>query len=130
MKKKTFLRKKNGERSLPVRIFAIVVVLMIIFAMVFTMLPAYLFAAEDVAARGEELTAPRGEELTAARAEDVETVTKNSDGSLPLVVDYADILTDEEEAEIEAGLQAFREEQNFDIVVLTVHSLNGYGAVD
>ena len=107
MKKKTFLRKKNGERSLPVRIFAIVVVLMIIFAMVFTMLPAYLFAAEDV-----------------------ETVTKNSDGSLPLVVDYADILTDEEEAEIEAGLQAFREEQNFDIVVLTVHSLNGYGVVD
>lgn len=49
---------------------------------------------------------------------------------LPLVVDEADILTDQEEKELEDGLQAFRQEQNFDIVVLTVNSLEGEYVVD
>lgn len=50
--------------------------------------------------------------------------------NIPLVIDEADILTDQEEAEIEAGLQSFREEQDFDIVVVTVYSLEGEDVVD
>ena len=47
-----------------------------------------------------------------------------------LVIDEADILTDAEEAEIESGLQRFREEADFDIVVLTVPNLGPYGVVE
>ena len=47
-----------------------------------------------------------------------------------LLIDDADLLTPAEEQELLQGLNAFREEQDFDIVVLTVYSLNGYGVVE
>lgn len=105
-KKKSLLRSRPGERPLAVRIFAIVVILMLIVALLVTMLPAFVYA------EGED-----------------RNYTGDRDG-IPLVVDQADILTDEEEAELSAGLQKFRLEQDFDIVVLTVESLEGKGVVD
>ena len=49
---------------------------------------------------------------------------------MPLVIDNADILNDAEEQELERGLQSFREDENFDIVVVTVDSLEGYSVRD
>ena len=109
-KKRSIMRTPSGERSLLARILAIVAVLIIIVAMVFTMLPAYMFAAEGVITIGEE--------------------DLNPDGSLPLLVDDADLLTEAEEQELVAGLNSFRASDDFDIVVLTVNSLGGMDVVD
>lgn len=106
MKFNDLFRSKNGKRPLFVRVIAIAVVVLLVLAMVITMLPAFVFADEDVI-----------------------QIERSGEG-LPLVVDAADILTDSEEAELEAGLRSFKEEQDFDIVVLTVESLGGYDVVD
>lgn len=44
------------------------------------------------------------------------------------VYDYSDLLTDQEEIELEEDIQKIREEWGFDIVILTVDSLEGYSA--
>ena len=47
------------------------------------------------------------------------------DRQLPLLVDNADLLTDEEESELEAQLDEVSERQAFDVAVVTVDSLEG-----
>ena len=76
----------------------------------------------------EERRKAEEEERLAREKEEKEREEKRQ--SAPLVIDNADILTNDEESQIETGLQKFREEQNFDIVVLTVYSLDGKDVVD
>ena len=52
-----------------------------------------------------------------------------SDG-LPMIVDQAGLLSTEEEAELEKAAQELREAYAYDIVILTVSSLNGKRAQD
>ena len=49
--------------------------------------------------------------------------------SKPLVVDKADLLTDLEEQQLSAKLQAIQRDQNFDAVILTVDDLDGQSAM-
>ena len=102
-KRKNPFRSPAGERPILVRILAIVIVVILAVTMVISLLPAFVFAEEKPLMPGD-----RG----------------------PLLIDDADLLTDAEEAELKAGLDAFRKEQDFDIVVLTVESLNGMGVVE
>lgn len=105
--KKNF-RKPSGERSLIVRVFAIIVIMFMVMALILSMLPSIAFG--DVL-EGDD-------------------VKKGPDGRPVLVVDQADVLTDAEEQELLTGLESFRAEQDFDIVVVTVESLEGYNVVD
>lgn len=109
-RKKNILKTPTRERSLFVRILAILIVVIIIVALVFTMLPAYLFADTGVIHIDGDML--------------------NEDGSLPLVIDDADILTEGEEAELREGLEKFREAEDFDIVAVTVYSLGDMDVVE
>ncbi len=103
-KKRHPFRGSSGDRPLIARIIAIIIVVFLAISMIITFLPSFVFSAE---AGG------------------------NTSGQRPpLVIDDADILTDEEETELNAGLESFRKDQDFDIVVLTVDSLDGYDVVD
>ncbi|MBR5496363.1 MAG: TPM domain-containing protein [Clostridia bacterium] len=50
---------------------------------------------------------------------------ENNDRTLSLVEDYADLLTDEEEAELDMKLNAFSEEFEMEIAVVTINDLEG-----
>ena len=147
------INKPMRERSLGVRILAIVIVILLTVSMLVTFLPSFVFADSGASSeewnpatrRGGDTWNEQGSdskgsandeagiEASIAKLFDVINVdepTRDSSGRDPLVVDAADILTDEEEEELTAGLEYFREEEDFDIVVLTVYSLEGYDVVD
>lgn len=108
-------RGKAGERPLAVRILAILIVILLAVSMMVTFLPSFVFA--DSGASDSDVIK-------------IEDSDRSPSGRPPLVVDAADILTDEEEAELTAGLETFRQEEDFDIVVLTVDTLGGLDVVD
>lgn len=56
------------------------------------------------------------------------TVPASASGTLPLIVDKADLLSVEEETALEEKAQALRSEYEMDIVILTVDSLEGRSA--
>lgn len=141
MKKKNIFRKPPGERPLAVRIIAIIIVLLLALSMVVTMLPAFVFGEEAVEV-WNEATRRGGESWNETAAKGIDTSSlagavvhlgenqKNEEGRPILLFDGADLLTASEEQELLTGLEAFRAEQDFDIVVLTVYSLDGYGVVE
>ena len=76
---------------------------------------AYLNFAETVVAN-----APNSEEATQKATE-----LTTSESTLPLVVDNADLLTDDEENKLTSKLNTITEEHNANVVVLTVTDLEG-----
>ena len=141
MKKRNIFRRPPGERPLAVRIIAIIIVLLLALSMVVTMLPAFVFGEEAVET-WNEATRPGGDSWRESTSKGIDPSSlagavihlgdnqKNEDGRPILLVDEADLLTASEEQELLAGLEAFREEQDFDIVVITVYSLDGHGIVE
>ena len=136
--RKNPFRGSSGDRPLAARILAIIVVIFLAISMVITFLPSFVFSAEEEWGAG---TRRNGDSWTEAKKESglslksvagavIEIPAKSSGERPPLVVDAADLLTDSEEAELVAGLESFRKDQDFDIVVLTVYSLDGYDVVD
>ena len=57
------------------------------------------------------------------------TYAENTNG-LPLVIDHADLMTESEQAELEEKLTEISERQEFDVVVLTIVSLDGKTPAD
>ena len=81
-------------------------------------------APEEITA-AEDKTDATAEETTAA--EEIEETTEfvNADRVLPLVVDNADVLTDEEEAYFLERCQAFTDEYKCEIAIVTITDLEG-----
>ena len=126
------------KRPLFTRILAIVIIVFLAISMLITVLPSFVFGAEEewgsaTRRNGDSWSVQQKEggiSLKGVSGAVIEIPKKDSGERPPLVIDEADLLTDAEEAELIAGLESFRNDQDFDIVVLTVYSLDGYDVVD
>ena len=85
---------------------------------------AYLSFAETIVA-----SAPNSAETAGNNAQVEETTAVvSAENNLPLVVDNADLLTDDEESKLTSKLNTITEEHNANVVVLTVTDLEGKSA--
>ena len=85
---------------------------------------AGIAASEETTAAEEITDAAAGTEVTTAVPEETTEFVK-TERLLPLVVDNADILTDEEEAYFLERCQAFTDEYKCEIAILTITDLEG-----